>query len=669
MSILFNITPTMYPRPLQCTPTSFVVAMVLFAGVPRESSAETPLHVAPGSGELSVYDVGEYAAVPWQKPGTSIEPGSRADRVRDLNLAVASVNLRDEMPVEFLARWADAAKWGKQQGKKFLPRVYFWDGKDRYTGPMRDIEVYWRRLDQFLAAMDLDDFCGIVLAEENVSYAGRPEVLTELYRRIKAKYDVDVWQWWSPSTAVPGSGGWIPADGWIVDPYFTPKASFRRFVRKYLITGLPLVAMPWATTAAKAEPLSPEQWHANSDQLDVAVEFDLPVAFYWTYGLGAHGTSCHFGCDRGEPNTEWDRINHWVWDYTKRARSLPADYTGLPSADIGTGDTLEIGPTNQSKLVYVDDFSTSRCIDDASITGFRDLVLDGKTLAARGFRDRETDASLVYHFAGDFVAQYPIVSVTADADGTLDGRAEIAISTDGKNWLHQAATEANGDQGLVCSSLGDKRFSALGEFWVRVRLAGQPGSGKSHPVRIDDLRIEATVPPPKDLAVRLKRSPEDPKRLFYEDDFQTQKYRITTTRTNDEHLEWARGQIAVRMRPSGSKPALVWTFKSDQPLRNIVVEATGRANTGYLGTNHYLDVSTDGRIWSHEVNTLGREFNVSGWAGHGLTIDLSGQADFARVTKFYVRLRLSAQHYKEKHRSLSGLVHNIRIEATADEAP
>lgn len=654
-------------RDLRCKPTFVVVALTLFGGVAQGSSAETPPRTSLYADGLSVHDVGEYAAVPWQQPGAAIQPGSRADRVRDLNLAVASVNLRDDMTSDFLTRWANAAKWGKQQGKKFLPRVYFWDGKDRYTGPMRDIEVYWRRLDQFLAAMDLDDFCGIVLAEENVNYAGRPEVLTELYRRIKAKYDVDVWQWWSPSTAVPGSGGWIPADGWIVDPYFMPKAPFRRFVRKYLITGLPLVVMPWATTAAKAEPLTAQQWQANSDQLDVAVEFNLPVAFYWTYGLGEHGTSCHFGCDRGEPKTEWDRINHWVWDHIKRARSLPADYTGLPSADVGAGDALEIGPTGENMLVYADDFSTSKCIDDASMTGFRDLLLDGKTLSARGFRGRDTDASLVYHFAGDFVAQYPNVSATATANDSLDGRVKIALSADGKNWLHHVTTEAAGSHRLACSSVGDERFASLGEFWVRVQPVGQPGNSNTPPIRIDDLLVEATLQAPTDRAVRLKQSPENPKRLFYEDDFQTQKYRLTTTCTNEEHVEWSRGQVAVRMRPGGSSPVLVWTVKSDQPLRNIVVDVTGRANTGYLGTNHHLDVSTDGKTWSHEVNTLGREYNVSGWASHGLTIDLSSEADCASVTEFYVRLRLTAQGYNEVHRSLSGLVHKIRIDAIADQ--
>jgi hypothetical protein len=122
------------------------------------------------------------------------------------------------------------------------------------------------------------------------------------------------------------------------------------------------------------------------------------------------------------------------------------------------------------------------------------------------------------------------------------------------------------------------------------------------------------------------------------------------------------------MRPGGSRPILVWTVRSDQPLRNIVVDVTGRANTGSLGTNHHLDVSLDGETWSHEVKTQGREYDVSGWARHGLTIDLSNEADFSGVTGLYVRLRLNAQSYKDIHRSLSGIVHKIRIDATAGQA-
>jgi len=136
----------------------FAVLLAVAVSLSGPARAEAPRREARRC-ELSVHHVGEYAAVPWQKPGTMITPGSREDRVRDLNLSVASVNLRDDLASEFLQRWRDAP----QPGKVFLPRLYFWDGEDRFQGPMRDIEVYWRRLDRFLGAMNLADFQGIVL--------------------------------------------------------------------------------------------------------------------------------------------------------------------------------------------------------------------------------------------------------------------------------------------------------------------------------------------------------------------------------------------------------------------------------------------------------------------------------------------------------------------------
>jgi len=513
----------------------------------------------------------------------------------------------------------------------------------------------------------LDAFCGIVLAEENIHYSGRPKVLAELYRRIKKKYDVSVWQWWSPSTSVPGSGGWIPADGWVVDPYFMPKDSFRKYIRKYTITGLPVVVMPWASTTAKSKPMTPEQWQANNDQLEIAVEYNLPVAFYWTYGRGGPGgTSCGFGCDRGKPKTEWDRINHWVWNYTKHVRSLSRDYNGLDSADIGNVAPMEIGVTEADKLVYADDFSDSKCIDDASITGFRDLIQDGKKLSARGFRGRETDAVLTYHFAGGFPANTPQALVTATIDKSQHGKVEISLSPDGKSWPRRAVFNKAGKHRLKLSSAQDKQFAALAEFWVRARLSGDPGSQANPAVQIDALRIEAGVLSPKDAVVHLKPQSGtqfQQGKLSYEDDFQTQRYRFTTKRNNDKHLEWRRGAISVRMRPGGSSPTLIWHVEADVPVQNIRVDVSGQANNGSLATNHHLDISIDGKTWSNEVNTIGRKYNVSGWAGHGLTIDLSKARQFNGIEGFYVRLRMRAGSYKEVHPYQSGTIQRIRIEA------
>lgn len=606
---------------------------------------------------LTVHDVGEYAAVPWEQPGKVLEPGSRGDRVRDLTFGVSSVNLSDEMTESDLARWADVARWGKQQGRKFLPRVYFWDGSDRYEGAMRDIEVYWRRLDRFLEAMDLSDLHGIVLAEENVHYAGRPEVLAELYRRVKGKYDVAVWQWWSPSTAVPGSGGWIPADGWVVDPYFMPKGAFRRYLQRYLITGLPVVVMPWASDERT---VSPEEWKANEDQLEVAIEFGLPVAFYWV-----SGTSCYFPGDRKALEKPIDRINRIVWQYIERVRSLPRNYTGLLSADSSEGEALELGPVESGNFVYADDFATSQCMDHASMTGFRNLVLDGQSLSARGFLGRRVNTTLTHRFAGDLAVRYPEVALTAEVEPSLRGRVEIALSLDGRAWRHKAATGPGSQRRLTVISAGDKSFATVKDFWVRVTMSGKAGSSEKPPCRIDDLRVAAPILSPRDKVAVLQTFPGERDRLIYEDRLRTRKYLLVTSRTGDEHLEWSTGQIGVRMRPGGSKASLVWRVTADRPVQNLMVEVIGWANNGSLGTNHYLDVSTDGASWSHGTSTEGRPTDVNGWVRESLTIDLAGKPDYTGVRTFYVRLRMVACSYEKVHQVLSGVVTGLVIKAKA----
>lgn len=610
----------------------------------------------PARGTLTVHDVGEYAAVPWGKPGAPIEPGSRRERVKDLTFAIASVNLNheDSLSQAALARWAKLALWGVQQGKKLLPRVYFWDGRDRYQGPMRDVDEYWNRLDRFLGAMNLDHFSGIVLAEENVNYAGRPQVLAELYRRIKRKYQVPVWQWWSPQTAVPGSGGWIPADGWVIDPYFKPRAEFRRYLRKYLITGLPVVVMPWASDERE---VTDAQWQANQAQLDAAVEFNLPVAFYWV----SHG-SCYFGGRRDAHEELLDRVNQLVWKYLDRVRALPPDYTGLPSADLGTGRLHDVGPTEHHRFVFTDGFSTSRCVDDADMTGFRDLVLNGETLAARGFRGRNTEVELVYRFGGDLAVRRPQVQLDAEVDPSLNGRVEIALSADGKQWRCSAATRAP-KQRLEVNSTRDTALAETHSFQVRIRMTGRPGTAAQPPCRIDNLRVSAQVMPPRRPVVTLRPAPEDPNVLTYDERFDTRKYALLTRREGDDRIEWSPGRLAVRLRPGGTEAALVWHLQCERPVHDLHVELEGRANTGSLGTNYYLDVSPDGVVWSETTGTRGRKTDVNGWTREPLVLNLTGHPTFTGIREFYVRIRMTAQSYKKIHPVQSGLVTRLRITA------
>lgn len=616
-----------------------------------------PMDASGDDGEtLDIHDVGEYAAVPWTRPGAEIARGSTEDRVKDLNFSVASVNLNGEISKAFLARWAEKARWGQAQGKVFLPRVYFWDGKDRFEGAVHDVEVYWRRMDTFLAAMPLEAFYGIVLAEENVPGGGRAALLSELYRRIKRKYDVRVYQWWSPSGAVPTWS--IPSDGWVIDEYYLGGQRFRRIVQRYLVTGAPLVVMPYAAWSRGEKPWPPVRWRRLDEQLQVCREYNLPTAFFWVYNTG-----CHFGLGEG---TSIDAISARVLEWTKEVQSLPADFAGLPSADVSRGDGLEIAPFEGGRLVFADSFDTSQFIEDADIEGFRHLLWErSRRVAVRSWNGEKPGATLTYRFAGDFPADDIEASVAVPflAEGS---RVTLGVSADGgETWPHSAASDGPAPQTLSISTGSDARFQDCRAFRVRVTVEGEQTDGA--PVaRIDDVRVAGGLSIPSEPAIQLKPSSDDAKHLVYQDDFQTQKFRYSAKVSQLDKLEWRRGSISVRMQPGGARPELVWKVTSPSPLARVVVSVHGKANNGSLGTNHVLDVSVDGKSWRHGVTTRGLPVDKSGWARHGLVIDTDSDEQFAGVRCVYVRLRMQAGSYEKVHPYRSGIVDGLQIDATAE---
>ncbi len=606
-------------------------------------------------GGLSVHYVGEYGGVPWTKPGAKIRPGSREFRVKGLNLAISSINLSDNMSREFFEHWNRVAKWGKEQGKAFLPRVYFWYGEDRFRGKVKSIDYYWNRLDKFLSAMELKNFYGICLAEENV--VSRSVILAELYRRIKSKYNVRVYQWWSPETTVPKYR--IPADGWIVDIYGYGGDRFRKYVQRYLVTGKPLIIMPYASWTEGSPEWTEKQWRILFDQLKVAREYNLATAFYWTYGHKGSGTGVYFGmCE----NNFMGKINKVILDWVKEVRGYPKDYQGLDSADYSKGGVLEIGPTDdKGNFVYEDSFDTSRFILDATISGFRNILWEkSRTLAIRSWNKKVTPAvSLIYRFEGSFKIRYPVCSLSVPF--LVDkSSVSIAVSVDGVNWEHRV--KSCGDKEILeLKTHGDKKYSTLNSFFVRVDMNGSLVEGIC--ARVDDFKVEGKLLVPSRPIIKLKPSVDNPSVLIFEDDFQTRRYLYQAKIIDGEKLEWSRGQIGVRLRPGGTKAELIWHVKTNVPVRNIIVDVDGKANNGSLGTNHYLAISLDGKRWVHKVDTTKLKYNVSGWAYHGLKIDTTNDKAFDSVKQFYVRLQMKAQSYKRMHPYLSGIVNKIRIQA------
>lgn len=462
-----------------------VVAWLLCTGV----EAAPPM--------LTARDVGEYAGVPWDDRADPITPGTRADRTRDLNLSIASVRLADAMTDDAIRVWSTKSR----PGSHLILRLHFWDGVDRHKGPMLPIDVYWNRIDRFLSLTDLSRIDGITLSEENVPYLGRWEVLAELYRRTKAKYDVTIWQWWSPPSnqnadkgahpQSPGESkavGNLPADGWIFNPYWQPKALCRRTFQRFLLAGKPVILMPWASDL---RPWTAEQDQITRDQLDLAVEFNVPVCWYWTKKTLTGGSSVHFGGDRESSATDIDKYNRLVWSHSDRVRGLPVGFDVLPSADLSEGTPIANLVKVGESLTYSDDFSGSKLIDSASFNRFRDIISDGRGLVIRGHRGRRVSAELVWHVRSpvDVLGARVVLETSTTIANMSRTALELSISSQPDDW-NAAVTQ----RGFAGQTLDPQQPTAITrrDFYVRLRIDGPAGTDDMPAAHLRALTITAT---------------------------------------------------------------------------------------------------------------------------------------------------------------------------------
>jgi len=155
--------------------------------------------------------------------------------------------------------------------------------------PDPDVDEMEERVARLFRVIDPDLFYAVTLDEENVYWNGYAEVLTELYRRMKARWpDLPVYQWWSPNK-VPNARaktGWValPADGWVINPYGVARQEFEKKVVMALETGKPVIHIAWACPDWPAFS-GAESWSAGGrevldDQLAICQAYDIPVAYF-----------------------------------------------------------------------------------------------------------------------------------------------------------------------------------------------------------------------------------------------------------------------------------------------------------------------------------------------------------------------------------------------------
>jgi len=148
-------------------------------------------------------------------------------------------------------------------------------------------------------------------------------------------------------------------------------------------------------------------------------------------------------------------------------------------------------------MLYEDDFTAFKWIDDASISGFLDMKLTNEPEERPGFLLAKTraegpvEATLIYEFKS---LKYPLstirVRLDAAAPTASKSRNQIALSLDKNTWP-LSAEQAGNDQIEPVTLTADSRFiKGAKSVFVRIRMQNDAGAANAPANRLDHLSVQ-----------------------------------------------------------------------------------------------------------------------------------------------------------------------------------
>jgi len=361
-------------------------------------------------------------------------------------------------------------------------------------------EKFMRLFDAFFAAVDEHELYAVTLAEENIFWDGQQEKLEHAYAYLKARYDVPLFQWWSPSSSddtTPGMS-WpnLPADGWGVDEYFHAQPLFERAIRGYVVQHKPLFQIIWAAPDHPSVPWLPQTFW---DQAYVCRKYNIPMAFFTWVGRNDTSYSNTWGWDTATSPTNRHVFEQYCLHLTEQVKRLPAmpyeEWDFVPWAPKVIALTPDGEQPNQVR--YHESFAKQRYVrawEDADIQGFAHLHWDSSPIQLRPRQAGPAEASLRYLFT----SPGPPARITAMITGTnfVSGVSLHLEDAAGRRLAEAALVDGRAS---VNWESGDNDTTAE-RFAVVCRLQGQadrPGEVLAELAGIDirvDLREKTVLP-------------------------------------------------------------------------------------------------------------------------------------------------------------------------------
>ncbi|MEW6354812.1 MAG: hypothetical protein AB1696_00685 [Planctomycetota bacterium] len=563
--------------------------------------------------------------------------------------SVFKIRVKDDA---YYRKMAERINQVHAQGKANLVGLYCFD-RLNYSRP---IEEYIQNADRMLQALDLKKVHAVFLSEENVTWNNGLEILNALYDHIKARHGIPVYQWYSmPMVAHPKQR----ADGWIIDPYGMKGDQFRKYLMKYLVLGKPVINCAWASPEGKFSGRADERLAATREQIPICREFNVPMFFYCVDPkLG----SPNAWLKSDEP--EVAKVREWLLDEIKKIKSMP-----LPGSlpELSTGRLIPVAGNAQNLYEYEERFETigEGFIEDAWIEDFSLLRWDGDQAAlyVTARRSSPPTASLTFQFSSEF----EMSSVKATLEGEIlkeDARASVSLRTEGMESFLGAGARGKDQRSFLLTVDTDRDAPFKGKDRgksFQVMVTSLVGNEPGEQVFFKRLRVTCQVAPPARREIVI--SPDAEGRVFYFDDFQTQKFIHQCEIQNVDHLEWQRGHIGTHgVKGQKNVVALKQKFVSEAPLSNLRVSMTSTAHRA-LGAYNVLGLSLDGKDALVTKSTQGHE-NESGAYRGAVEIDASQDERFRNAKEFWVHLTMINGSAVASGKTTNRIL-EYRIEATA----
>ncbi len=538
------------------------------------------------------------------------------------------------------------AGWDRQlakiaaTGRRAIPFCWFWMDYAEKDGklPLPSVQEAAQRLDYFLSRIDLDNVYAITLAEENVWFAGRAQLLTDLYHWVKAKYpDLRVYQWYTPTHAPKTPGfdvPYLPADGWVIDEYWVSGEQLEKMLVKFRMLGVPVLHLAWAAPNWPGGPARDPQTRVPfvlKGQIEACRKLNVPVGFFTIAAFKRDGEQHRLWAFRMTQELNDPQTLALFNDLVEQAKVAPGSALGPDVNDRSLQHWPAVGPfrvvpDDRGDFTYQEDFAQmgSRWLTDATVDGALDLRWNPGRLYAQGDTGRPGQASLTYHFISD--TPMPTARAHIEAVQRDNGKAQLAMSYDGRTWPIRDASQVHTDQPTK-------------ELWVRVIVQNNLGDPKSIASEVTRFVFDATAAPLSNKAIEL--TPDADGLVHFVEDFRSPWLRQTATLTGEADMHWERGGVSVTGVKGRSVTAgIEQRFVSDIPLYSLRVTLSAYADVRDHGGHVELSVSPDGRTWLTPVSadeSLKADERVFNGV---LELDLVDHKALSGNTSFVVRIML-----------------------------